>query len=86
MPQNDPIGREIAAYDAQRAELVQHHLGKFVVFHGGELQGAYDTLDRAAKEALQRFQPGSFLIRQVGNDKPVPLPASVMYRPVYGTP
>lgn len=72
---------EIAAYEGRREELEKHHMGKFVVFHGDEFIGAFDTLDNAAAEAVRRFGRGPYLIRQVGRP-PITLPASVMYRSV----
>jgi hypothetical protein len=72
---------EIAAYEARRAELEEHHKGKFVVFHNEELTGVYDTFETAAREAVARYGRGPYLIRQVGMPPPV-LPASVMYVPV----
>lgn len=72
---------EIKAYEAQRAELEANHAGKFVVFHGDEFIGAYDTLEAAATEAVRRFGRGPYLIRQVGAP-PIILPASVMYHPI----
>ncbi len=72
---------EIKAYEARQAELEANYLGKYVVFHGEELVGTYDTLEAAAGEAVRRFGRGPYLIRQVGAP-PITLPASVMYRPV----
>jgi hypothetical protein len=72
---------EIRAYETRKAELDQHHHGKWVVFRGEEFVGAFDTLDNAAAEAAQRFGRGPYLIRQVGAP-PVTLPASVFYQPV----
>jgi hypothetical protein len=72
---------EIGAYEARKRELEQHHYGKWVVFHGEELIGAFDTLSNAASEAAQRFGRGPYLIRQVGAP-PLTLPASVLYHPV----
>lgn len=72
---------EIKAYEARQAELEANHLGKYVVFHGEELVGVYDTLEAAAEEAVRRFGRGPYLIRLVGAP-PITLPASVMYRPV----
>jgi hypothetical protein len=72
---------EIAAFERQRGELEKHYRGKFVVFRGEDLVGAFDTFDNAAREAVSRFGPGPYLIRQVGAPPPV-MPASVMYRPV----
>jgi hypothetical protein len=71
---------EIAAFEAQREELEKHYTGKFVVFHGDEFIGAFDTLNNAAAEAVRRFGRGPYLIRQIGAP-PVTLPASVLYRP-----
>jgi hypothetical protein len=72
---------EIAAFERQRDELEKHYTGKFVVFHGEEFIGAFDTLNNAAAEAVRRFGRGPYLIRQIGAP-PVALPASVLYRPV----
>jgi hypothetical protein len=72
---------EIAAFERQREELEKHYTGKFVVFHGDEFIGAFDTLNNAAAEAVRRFGRGPYLIRQIGAP-PVTLPASVLYRPV----
>jgi hypothetical protein len=74
-----PIQDEIQAYERQRAELERNHMGKFVVFNGGQFVGAWDTLDAAAAEAVVRFGRGPYLIRQVGAPPPT-LPASVMFR------
>ena len=76
------LEREIQAYEAMKAELEKHHMGKWIVIHDGELVGAFDTLDAAATEAVRRFGRGPYLIRQVGAP-PASLPASVLYRPVY---
>lgn len=75
------LENEIRAYEARKPELEKHHFGKWVVFHGEEFVGAFDTLDNAAAEAIQRFGRGPYLIRQVGAP-PMTLPASVLYHPV----
>jgi len=72
---------EIHAFESRKGELEQHYKGKFVVFHGRELIGAFDTLDTAAAEAVRKFGRGPYLIRQVGAP-PVSLPASLMCRSV----
>jgi hypothetical protein len=73
---------EIAAFEARREELEEHHMGKWVIFYGEDLVDSFDTLDNAAEEARKRFGHGPFLIRQVGAPA-FALPASVMFRPVY---
>ena len=74
------LDREIAAFEAQKESLEQHHMGKFVVIKDERLVGSFDSIDAAAAFAVTRFGRGPYLIRQVG----VPtahLPASVLYRP-----
>jgi hypothetical protein len=74
------LEQEIAAFDDQKETLEKHHFGKFVVFRGGDLIGAFDSFEAAASVAVHMFGRGPYLIRQVG--APVPrLPASVLYHP-----
>ena len=75
------LTREIAAYEGMRSELETDHLGKWVVVHGGELVGLYDTFDDAAAQAIEQFGSGPYLIREIGAP-PITLPASVLYNPV----
>ncbi len=77
------LDREIAAFEAQEAELRAKYLGKFVIFCGAQLAGAYDTFDAAFGFASANFGDTPYLIRQVGMDSSFPLPASVAFRPVY---
>jgi hypothetical protein len=74
-----PLASEIEAYEKRREELEKTYPGKFVVFKGEDLIGAWDTLDAAATEAVTRFGRGPYLIRQVGAP-PLRLPASVLFR------
>lgn len=78
----DELDRDIAAFEAMKAELEEHHNHKWVLFQGGKFVGAFDTIDNVANEAIRRFGKGPYLIRQVGASK-TSLPASVMYRPVH---
>jgi hypothetical protein len=72
---------EIATFERRRAELEADHLGQWVVFHGVDLLGAFDSFEIAAEQAVRHFGSGPFLIRQVGAP-PVVMPASVMHIPV----
>ena len=76
------IDREIAAYDAMRAELENQHMGEWVLFFGEKLIGVFPTLEEAATDAVQKFGRGPYLIRQIGAP-PISMPASVMYHPDY---
>jgi hypothetical protein len=73
------LDADIAAFKAQSPELEKAYPRKFVVFHGGQFVGAWDTFDAAAADAVARFGRGPYLIRQVGVPAPT-IPASVMYR------
>jgi hypothetical protein len=78
------IDSEIAAYENMRGELEAQHTGKWVLVHNRQVIGVFDTSDEAAVSAVRQFGAGPYLIRQIGAP-PITLPASVMYRPVYGT-
>lgn len=75
------LDQDIAAFEARREELEQHHAGKWAVFQEGNLVDTFDTFENAARVAVARFGRGPYLIRQVGSSEPA-LPASVLYRPV----
>lgn len=74
---------DIVAFDAMKADLEAEHFGEWVVFHAGVLAVVCDSFEDAATEAVERFERGPYLIRQVGASM-VNLPASVMYRPAHG--
>jgi len=70
---------EIKAFETMKEELERHYRGKFVIFHGTEFVGAFDTFNSAAAEAVRRFGHGPYLIRQVGVTTP-PISASLAAR------
>ena len=73
------LSEEIAAYEAMRDTLEVDYLGKWITLHDGILIGTYETFEEAAKEAVQQFGRGPYLIRQVGAP-PAVLPTSLLYR------
>lgn len=81
----ESLRAEITAYHQQLPTLQQHHAGKFVIFRDGIMQGVFDTFDAAARDAIRRFGDGPYLIRQVAEDRVMPLPASVAYRPLHAS-
>jgi hypothetical protein len=78
------LDSEIAVYETMRDELEAHHMGEWVVMRNGEVVSIYDSFEKAANDAVAKFGRGPYLIRQVGAP-PVVMPASVMYRPIYGS-
>jgi len=83
MPNNDPLAKDIAAFEAKKADLEKEHSGKFVVFYDGDFIGSFDSLENAAREAVARFGRGPYLIRRVGDPTSMSLPASVAYQPLH---
>ena len=79
---DDALLREMEAFDKKADWLLEHHSGKFVIFHDATFVDSFDTFDAAAREAIRRFGRGPYLIRQVGDPREFPMPASVAYRPV----
>ena len=74
---------DIAAYEKMRAELETRHLGKWALVYDEKLIGTFDSVEKAATEAVRKFGRGPYLIRQIGAP-PATLPASVMYYPMHG--
>jgi hypothetical protein len=62
-----PTEEDVRAYDERRSELEQQYRDKFVVFHRGQLVGAFDDFDSADKAALRDFGDSPILIRKVGD-------------------
>jgi hypothetical protein len=69
---------DIAAYEAQKAELEAKYNGKWVIFYQAKFVGSYPDFNTAAKVAVERFGRGPYLIRQVGAPQ-MSLPASIVY-------
>jgi hypothetical protein len=76
------LSREIAAYNAIKADLEASQLGKWAVVHDEQLIGVFNDFEEAARDAVHRFGRGPYLIRQIGSAG-VTLPASVLYRPMH---
>lgn len=73
------LDRNLAAYEAQRADLESKYHGKWVVFHEGTFSAVFDTFEEAAEGAVKQFGKGPYVIKQVGAP-PITLPASVAFR------
>jgi hypothetical protein len=73
---------DIAAFDRMRAELESKHWNKWVVFHQGRFVDAYADFEAAAASAVERFDSGPYLIRQVGAP-PVQLPGGMVFTPAH---
>ena len=75
------LGKDIAAFERMRAQLETDHPRAWVVFHDGAYVDAYPDFETAAAEAVDRFDEGPYLIRQVGAPSAVQLPGGLIFTP-----
>ena len=71
------LKENIAAYESMREQLEADYLGKWVVFYDEELIGTYNEFQDAAQEAVDRFDEGPYLIREV-RTSPYHIPISAI--------
>jgi hypothetical protein len=76
------LDTDIAAYTGMRKELEAQHLRQWVVFYEGKLEGVFPDYESAAESAVDRFDRGPYLIRQVGAG-PIHLGGGMIFRPAY---
>ena len=79
-PEHAALRRDIASFEAAFDWLVERYNAKWVVYHDETFVDAFDTFDRAAREAIRRFGAGPYLIRRVGRPPVMRMPASVWLR------
>jgi len=71
---------DIAAFERMKPELEARHRSEWVLFHEGALVDAFPDFEAAATVAVDRFDQGPYLIRQVGAEA-VQLPGGTVFRP-----
>lgn len=74
------LQNEIAAFERMRDRLEADHLREWVVFYRGHFEGLFPDFESAAESAVERFENGPYLIRQIGAP-PVQLPGVMIFRP-----
>ena len=73
---------DIAAFDRMKSELEAQHLNEWVLFHAGRFVEAFADFESAAASAVERFDLGPYLIRQVGAP-PIQLPGGMVFTPAH---
>jgi hypothetical protein len=73
---------DIAAFERMKGELEAKHLHQWALFHDGAFIDAFPDFEAAATMAVERFDNGPYLIRQVGAG-PVQLPGGMVFRPAH---
>lgn len=59
---------ELEYYEKHRESLARDHPGRFLLIHGSELHGSFDTLDAALEAGFDKFGSEPFLARGAGED------------------
>lgn len=75
------LGEDIVAFERMRAQLEAIHSRAWVVFHQGAYVDTYPDFEAAAADAVERFENGPYLIRQVGAPNAVQLPGGMIFTP-----
>lgn len=76
-----PLEQELKYFQANKADLLQHHGGQYALIHGQELVGTFSTFAEAFQEGAKRFGTEPFLVQHI-SDKPdqIQYPALVVGR------
>lgn len=61
----DTLAAELATFEKNKDDLLQHHEGKFVVIKGDQILGAYDTKLDAVAVGHQHAGADAFLVKKV---------------------
>jgi hypothetical protein len=59
------LEKELAIYEKMKPELLANHEGKFVLIHGDDFLGAFDSAENAYAEGVKKFGQESFLVKKV---------------------
>jgi hypothetical protein len=66
-----PLEKEVARYEALKAELLKNFEGKFALIHGDDFLGAFDSAENAYTEGVKRFGVQPFLVRKITQQEEV---------------
>jgi hypothetical protein len=70
---------DIAAFERMRPELEARHRNEWALFHDAQLVETFPDFESAATVAVDRFDQGPYLIRQVGAEA-IQLPGGMVFR------
>ena len=64
------LEKELETYYAQLEKLLAHE-GRFVVIHGDEIEGIWQTFEDALKAGYKKFGLSPFMVKQILAVEPV---------------
>jgi hypothetical protein len=59
------LSQELATYDRHKDELVAAHAGQFVLVHGDDIAGTWDTYKDALEAGYGQYGLQPFLVKQI---------------------
>jgi len=59
------LEKELEFFQTVKADLIKNHADKFVLIHGSDICGTYDTAENAYVEGVKRFGREPFLIKKI---------------------
>jgi hypothetical protein len=66
------LDREMAVYRAKLPELLEKDAGRYVLIHGDDVIGIWDTQAQAIDEGYERWLFEAFLVKKiVANEQPI---------------
>jgi hypothetical protein len=76
-----PLEQELNYFQANKADLLAHHAGKFALVHGQALVGTYTSFNEAFEEGVKQFGTEPFLVQHI-SDQPdqIQYPALIVGR------
>ena len=76
---SERLSLELTVFERHRQEWERDHARRFVVIHGEDVIGFFDTFELASQTAIERFGPRDVLIKRVAAETPSQLSPAVMY-------
>ncbi|MEJ7624212.1 MAG: hypothetical protein WKF34_09485 [Pyrinomonadaceae bacterium] len=61
------LEKERRFFEKKKTELVDEHLGQFVLIRESKLIGIFNTIEEALAEGARQFGLSPFLVRQITN-------------------
>ena len=65
MAATERLKTELETFERHKHQLIAEHEGKYVLIHGNEVAGVWDTYADALKAGYDRFGLEPFLVKQI---------------------
>ena len=73
------LDREWETFQANLPALLEKEAGRYVLIHGDQIAGVWDTKAQALEEGYRRFNIESFLVQRiVADEKPIFVPRDIL--------